>query len=446
LNYIFAIERNKNDPTVEQSALNTLRRVKEEIHWRKEEDGFPYQYDIIRSKNIDTSNKNKTVGVGVGCSDDDMPYQHHLEPTPEIRKNQTRCNLCGAMESYFYCSYCDWDACSKCYTSDLSCPVATNLSKNSISHPEIPPENNLNTSGRKPSARIASPTPHFPGPLFASSPHLLKPFSPIKQENDNHIHDNMSFSPYSKSNIFSSNNFMNKFSTENNPSVNLLTAPENLLTEFDLLSDFKRQNLNKFHHWRLSQSNKNFELCESYPPVICVPRDISDATVNLAASQRSSQRLPVLTWIHPSTGAALCRSSQPLIGITSALCPEDDLLLKAIRETALDTQVEIKEQDNIAKSLYELARTEHKLKTKETLNKTSTSNSDVTNENVSDINRSSFTSISVSDSPTINRYSILDAFSSKHDESNRSSNVDKNKASSRFRSISSDDEVSVQLL
>jgi hypothetical protein len=142
----------------------------------------------------------------------------------------------------------------------------------------------------------------------------------------------------------------------------------------------------------------------------------------------------------------LKQDSNGLIGITSALCPEDDLLLKAIRETALDTQVEIKEQDNIAKSLYELARTEHKLKTKETLNKTSTSNSDVTNENVSDINRLSFTSISVSDSPTINRYSILDAFSSKHDESNRSSNVDKNKASSRFRSISSDDEVSVQLL
>ena len=33
------------------------------------------------------------------------------------------------------------------------------------------------------------------------------------------------------------------------------------------------------------------------------------------ASYRTKNRFPVLSWVHPETGAALIRSSQPTVGI-----------------------------------------------------------------------------------------------------------------------------------
>ncbi|CAN0165701.1 unnamed protein product, partial [Discosporangium mesarthrocarpum] len=54
-----------------------------------------------------------------------------------------------------------------------------------------------------------------------------------------------------------------------------------------------------------------------------------------ASKWRSRCRIPVLTWLHPSTGAALCRSSQPMTGIgINTACPEDEQLLLEIREAA----------------------------------------------------------------------------------------------------------------
>jgi hypothetical protein len=93
--------------------------------------------------------------------------------------------------------------------------------------------------------------------------------------------------------------------------------------------------IEKFPQWRRSQANHHFALCGSYPEDLVVPSKIPDSHLSLAANQRSSKRLPVLTWIHPLTGAALCRSSQPLVGMTTAACPEDEKLLMAIRSSVL---------------------------------------------------------------------------------------------------------------
>jgi hypothetical protein len=65
--------------------------------------------------------------------------------------------------------------------------------------------------------------------------------------------------------------------------------------------------IEKFPQWRQSNANHHFTLCPSYPQELVVPSKITDQHLSLAANQRSSKRLPVLTWIHPITGAALCR-------------------------------------------------------------------------------------------------------------------------------------------
>ena len=111
----------------------------------------------------------------------------------------------------------------------------------------------------------------------------------------------------------------------------------------------------------MTKLNDDYKLCSTYPPTLCVPRYVNDDALKLAASYRSSNRLPVLTWIHPLTGASLCRSSQPLVGITSAHCAEDEQLLMSMRDAAIDTQIQLKEEQNIARGVVELVMNEQKM-------------------------------------------------------------------------------------
>lgn len=84
--------------------------------------------------------------------------------------------------------------------------------------------------------------------------------------------------------------------------------------------------------WRRSDINAKYELCRSYPSSLIVPTAISDNHLKICCQQRSGRRLPVLTWIHPTNGASLCRSSQPYIGMSANACLEDELLLNTIRQ------------------------------------------------------------------------------------------------------------------
>lgn len=59
--------------------------------------------------------------------------------------------------------------------------------------------------------------------------------------------------------------------------------------------------------WRISSANRHYNLCPSYPQLLVVPSAISDTHLTLSSKQRSSHRIPALTWIHPDNGAALCR-------------------------------------------------------------------------------------------------------------------------------------------
>lgn len=82
--------------------------------------------------------------------------------------------------------------------------------------------------------------------------------------------------------------------------------------------------------WRISESNKHYELCATYPASIAVPAAVSDAVLQTAAKFRSKSRIPVLAWRDKRTGAVICRSSQPLVGLGQKQCDKDVFLIQAI--------------------------------------------------------------------------------------------------------------------
>lgn len=87
--------------------------------------------------------------------------------------------------------------------------------------------------------------------------------------------------------------------------------------------------------WRVCDVNKYFAICPTYPPLLVVPASLSDELIIKASRERSAFRLPALTWVHPTNGASLTRSSQPIVGINVTACPSDEQLLMKIRESAV---------------------------------------------------------------------------------------------------------------
>jgi hypothetical protein len=127
------------------------------------------------------------------------------------------------------------------------------------------------------------------------------------------------------------------------------TDPVALMTD-----DLKRQGVPS-RFWRLSTVNRDYRLCDTYPPVIAVPHGVTDGDITAAAPFRSksvmmlcfvvceaavltlsschprADRLPVLTWLHPLNHASITRCSQPMVGLIGHRNSHDELLLEAIR-------------------------------------------------------------------------------------------------------------------
>jgi myotubularin-related protein 1/2 len=83
--------------------------------------------------------------------------------------------------------------------------------------------------------------------------------------------------------------------------------------------------------WRFTDLNRDYALCDSYPAVLMVPTNVSDAEVVKCSKFRSSRRLPALSWVHPTHGSAIVRCSQPLGGIKGRRCLEDVKVLTSCR-------------------------------------------------------------------------------------------------------------------
>ncbi|XP_055784238.1 myotubularin-related protein 6-like [Salvelinus fontinalis] len=96
----------------------------------------------------------------------------------------------------------------------------------------------------------------------------------------------------------------------------------------DLGAEFERMGV-PCDQWQLTDVNRNYKICETYPRDLYVPIAASKPIIVGSSKFRSKGRFPVLTYFYQEKKAAVCRCSQPLSGF-SARCLEDESMLQAI--------------------------------------------------------------------------------------------------------------------
>uniref|UniRef100_A0A3B5LAR8 Myotubularin phosphatase domain-containing protein n=1 Tax=Xiphophorus couchianus TaxID=32473 RepID=A0A3B5LAR8_9TELE len=84
--------------------------------------------------------------------------------------------------------------------------------------------------------------------------------------------------------------------------------------------------------WRISKLNLHYELCDTYPSILVLPNNMTEEDTERVASFRAKRRLPVLSWIHPESQAAVVRCSQPLVGPLDSRCKEDERFLQIVMD------------------------------------------------------------------------------------------------------------------
>uniref|UniRef100_A0A4W5LU65 phosphatidylinositol-3,5-bisphosphate 3-phosphatase n=1 Tax=Hucho hucho TaxID=62062 RepID=A0A4W5LU65_9TELE len=100
---------------------------------------------------------------------------------------------------------------------------------------------------------------------------------------------------------------------------------------YDPISEYKRQGLPN-ESWTISKMNSSYEVCDTYPALLVIPTSIKDDDLKRVVAFRARHRIPVLSWIHPESQAAIVRSSQPLVGPSDRRCKEDERYLQAIMD------------------------------------------------------------------------------------------------------------------
>ncbi|XP_007953134.2 myotubularin-related protein 7 [Orycteropus afer afer] len=98
----------------------------------------------------------------------------------------------------------------------------------------------------------------------------------------------------------------------------------------DLSEEYKRMGLPN-NYWQLSDVNRDYRVCDSYPTELYVPKSATAHIIVGSSKFRSRRRFPALSYYCKDNHASICRSSQPLSGF-SARCLEDEQMLQAIRK------------------------------------------------------------------------------------------------------------------
>ncbi|XP_063807756.1 myotubularin-related protein 6 isoform X2 [Pseudophryne corroboree] len=96
----------------------------------------------------------------------------------------------------------------------------------------------------------------------------------------------------------------------------------------DMKEEYQRMGVPN-SHWQLSDVNRDYKVCETYPRELYVPFTVSKPIIVGSSKFRSKGRFPVLSYYHKETQAAICRCSQPLSGF-SARCLEDEHMLQFV--------------------------------------------------------------------------------------------------------------------
>lgn len=109
--------------------------------------------------------------------------------------------------------------------------------------------------------------------------------------------------------------------------------------QYNAESEFLRQGVFSHPRWRHYDKNENYGICATYPNYLVVPAALQDDFISEASLFRSKNRFPALTWIHPRTGAPLCRSSQPNTGMLRSTNQYDKGLIWSIRDAAIPAEM-----------------------------------------------------------------------------------------------------------
>uniref|UniRef100_A0A3Q3A1D5 Myotubularin related protein 1a n=1 Tax=Kryptolebias marmoratus TaxID=37003 RepID=A0A3Q3A1D5_KRYMA len=98
---------------------------------------------------------------------------------------------------------------------------------------------------------------------------------------------------------------------------------------YDPAADYRRQGLPN-ESWTISKVNSTYEMCDTYPAILVLPKNMTERDLQQVALFRAKRRIPVLSWIHPESQAAIVRCSQPLVGPLDRRCKEDEHFLQII--------------------------------------------------------------------------------------------------------------------
>ena len=93
---------------------------------------------------------------------------------------------------------------------------------------------------------------------------------------------------------------------------------------FSLLSTLHKMNRRSQNmQFRISEVNKGFGVCQSYPERIIVPVTVTDDDLVQSSKFREGGRFPVVCFIHEAKQTTLVRSSQPLLTSMNRTSPKD---------------------------------------------------------------------------------------------------------------------------
>lgn len=97
------------------------------------------------------------------------------------------------------------------------------------------------------------------------------------------------------------------------------------------ISEFERLGLPN-DSWKITKINERYELSDSYPAVLAVPSAASEDDLKAVASFRSRGRIPILSWIHPHSQAAIVRCSQPQVGVSGKKSSADEKYIQMVMD------------------------------------------------------------------------------------------------------------------
>lgn len=85
--------------------------------------------------------------------------------------------------------------------------------------------------------------------------------------------------------------------------------------------------------WRITEMNKNFQMCDNCPAVWGVPQEASEELIAQTFSFRNMKRIPVLSWAHPNLTTTITRCAQPLVGLDYNRSKHNESYIECIIKT-----------------------------------------------------------------------------------------------------------------